>query len=111
MHLYKREYCKRLLKKYIQAYKVDRSVCDCCHEVKRTVCSFENCVHRACFDCQQNFPPRCPVCGIQKGNVISNANMEIILNNLIILSSNESICKKKTYFFLSDVVVVTSSEK
>ena len=27
MHLYKREYCKRLLKKYIQAYKVDRSVC------------------------------------------------------------------------------------
>lgn len=27
MHLYKREYCKRLLKKYIQVYEVDRSVC------------------------------------------------------------------------------------
>ena len=27
MHLYKREYCKRLLKKYIEAYKVNRSVC------------------------------------------------------------------------------------
>lgn len=65
MHLYKREFCQRILKKFIDSSRKSDGKCgmrivkslygvENCHDANRPVYTSENCPHRVCFQCIEN---------------------------------------------------------
>ncbi|KAK8825765.1 hypothetical protein WA577_000935 [Blastocystis sp. JDR] len=112
MHLYKREFCQRILKKFIDSSRKSDGKCENCHDANRPVYTSENCPHRVCFQCIENEQKRCPICKKECANLISDDNMRIILNNLIIMSPNaDTIRNKRLYCFLTDVVVILFNDE